>query len=53
MDEGLPVAYEVLEKDVPVMASDGEQVGSGGEHGDPTGRHHGGDGNSRGHSLGG
>lgn len=28
MDEGLPIAYEVLENDVPVMASDGEQVGT-------------------------
>ncbi len=28
MDEGLPVAYEVLEKGVPVLASDGEQVGT-------------------------
>ena len=28
MDEGLPVAYEVLEKDVPVMASGGAQVGT-------------------------
>jgi hypothetical protein len=27
MDEGLPVAYEVLEKGVPVYASGGEQVG--------------------------
>jgi sporulation protein YlmC with PRC-barrel domain len=28
MDEGLPIAYEVLEKDVPVIASDGTQVGT-------------------------
>ncbi|MGA2320054.1 MAG: hypothetical protein ABSG95_04835 [Solirubrobacteraceae bacterium] len=28
MDEGLPIAYEVLEKGVPVLASDGEQVGT-------------------------
>jgi hypothetical protein len=28
MDEGLPIAYEVLDKDVPVYASDGEQVGT-------------------------
>ena len=28
MDEGLPIAYEVLEKDVPVLASDGQQVGT-------------------------
>jgi uncharacterized protein YrrD len=28
MDEGFPIAYEVLEKGVPVMASDGEQVGT-------------------------
>jgi hypothetical protein len=28
MDEGLPIAYEVLEKGVPVMASGGEPVGS-------------------------
>jgi hypothetical protein len=28
MDEGLPVAYEVLEKGVPVFASDGGQVGT-------------------------
>jgi hypothetical protein len=27
-DEGLPVAYEVLETGVPVYASDGEQVGT-------------------------
>jgi hypothetical protein len=27
MDEGLPIAYEVLDKDVPVYSSDGEQVG--------------------------
>jgi hypothetical protein len=27
MDEGLPIAYEVLEKGVAVLASDGEQVG--------------------------
>lgn len=28
MDEGLPIAYEVLEKGVPVYASDGQQVGT-------------------------
>jgi hypothetical protein len=28
MDEGLPIAYEVLDKDVPVYASDGERVGT-------------------------
>jgi PRC-barrel domain len=28
MDEGLPIAYEVLEKGVPVLASDGAQVGT-------------------------
>jgi sporulation protein YlmC with PRC-barrel domain len=28
VDEGLPIAYEVLEKGVPVFASDGEQVGT-------------------------
>lgn len=28
MDEGLPVAYEVLERGVPVYASAGEQVGT-------------------------
>jgi hypothetical protein len=28
MDEGLPIAYPVLERDVPVYASGGEQVGS-------------------------
>jgi hypothetical protein len=28
MDEGLPIAYEVLEKGVAVLASDGEQVGT-------------------------
>jgi hypothetical protein len=28
VDEGLPIAYEVLEKDVPVLASDGQQVGT-------------------------
>jgi sporulation protein YlmC with PRC-barrel domain len=28
MDEGLPIAYEVLDKDVPVYASGGEQVGT-------------------------
>jgi hypothetical protein len=28
MDEGLPVAYEVLEEGVPVYASGGEQVGN-------------------------
>jgi hypothetical protein len=28
IDEGNPIAYEVLEKGVPVLASDGEQVGT-------------------------
>jgi hypothetical protein len=28
MDEGLPIAYEVLEQGVPVYASDGEEVGT-------------------------
>ncbi len=28
MDEGLPIAYEVLEEGVPVHASGGEQVGT-------------------------
>ena len=28
MDEGLPIAYEVLDKGVPVYASGGEQVGT-------------------------
>jgi hypothetical protein len=28
LDEGLPIAYEVLEKGVPVLASDGVQVGT-------------------------
>lgn len=28
MDEGLPIAYEVLEPGVPVFASDGKQVGT-------------------------
>jgi hypothetical protein len=28
MDQGLPIAYEVLEKGVPVLASDGPQVGT-------------------------
>jgi hypothetical protein len=28
MDEGAPIAYELLEKGVPVRASDGEQVGT-------------------------
>jgi hypothetical protein len=28
MDDGLPIAYEVLERDVPVYASDGEMVGT-------------------------
>jgi len=28
MDEGLPIAYEVLEKGIPVLASDGGQVGT-------------------------
>ena len=28
MDDGLPIAYEVLERDVPIYASDGEMVGT-------------------------
>lgn len=28
MDEGLPIAYAVLEKGVPVYAADGEQLGT-------------------------
>jgi hypothetical protein len=28
VDEGLPIAYELLEEGVPVLASDGEQVGT-------------------------
>jgi sporulation protein YlmC with PRC-barrel domain len=28
VDEGLPIAYQVLEKGIPVIASDGEQVGT-------------------------
>jgi len=28
VDEGLPIAYEVLEKGVPVLSRDGEQVGT-------------------------
>ena len=28
MDEGLPIAYGLLEKDVPVLDRDGEQVGT-------------------------
>ena len=28
LDEGLPIAYGVLEKGVPVLASDGAQVGT-------------------------
>lgn len=28
MDEGLPIAYQVLEKDVPVYASGGELLGT-------------------------
>jgi hypothetical protein len=28
MDEGLPIAYELLDAGVPVIASDGEQVGT-------------------------
>jgi hypothetical protein len=28
VDEGLPIAYEVLEKGVPVLASDGGRVGT-------------------------
>lgn len=28
MDEGAPIAYEVLDRGVPVYASDGEQIGT-------------------------
>jgi hypothetical protein len=28
MDEGLPIAYQVLDEDVPVFAAGGEQVGT-------------------------
>jgi hypothetical protein len=28
VDEGLPIAYEVLEKNVPVLSCDGQQVGT-------------------------
>ena len=28
MDEGLPIAYRVLERGVPVLSSDGEEVGT-------------------------
>lgn len=28
MDEGLPIAYEVLERGIPVYAADGKQVGT-------------------------
>ena len=28
VDEGFPIAYQVLEKGVPVLASDGERVGT-------------------------
>jgi sporulation protein YlmC with PRC-barrel domain len=28
MDEGLPIAYGLLDKNVPVLTSDGEQVGT-------------------------
>ncbi len=28
MDEGLPIAYQMLDTGVPVLASDGEQVGT-------------------------
>lgn len=28
MDEGLPIAYEVLEKGVPVLSSDEQQIGT-------------------------
>ncbi len=28
MDEGLPIAYQVVEKGIPVLAADGEQVGT-------------------------
>lgn len=28
MDEGLPIAYQMLEGGVPVLSSDGEQVGT-------------------------
>ena len=27
-DEGLPIAYEVLERGVPVMSSDGQEIGT-------------------------
>lgn len=28
MDEGLPIAYQMLDEGVPVLASDGQQVGT-------------------------
>ena len=28
MDEGIPIAYQVLDEGIPVYASDGEQVGT-------------------------
>lgn len=28
MDEGLPISYELLERGVPVLGSDGEQIGT-------------------------
>jgi len=28
MDEGLPIAYPLLEKGIPVLSSDGDQVGT-------------------------
>ena len=28
MDEGLPIAYQLLDEGVPVLASDGQQVGT-------------------------
>jgi hypothetical protein len=28
VDEGLPIAYELLDKGVPVLAADGQQVGT-------------------------
>jgi len=28
VDEGLPIAYQVLESGVPVLSSDGEQIGT-------------------------
>jgi PRC-barrel domain len=28
VDEGLPIAYQLLDKGVPVLASDGQQVGT-------------------------